>query len=306
MDFKRISHFVAVAEAKSLTKAADRLHIVQPAISQSIKKLEEEMGVELFVRSRRGMELSNAGRVFLKSAYGILNQFNRAKEDVATLVSNPKGVVSVAMTASALNVLSSPVVELLCAEYPDIQLNLEEGLTGNIQTGLEAGWYDLVIISGSSPDESVHVEDLVIEDLYFVTPYTPRHPKKIRFAQIQMDRLIIPKDQDSISNTLKEYARDDNLAMPRAQITAALHPALLLVEAGLGNTIMPWSAIHDRVNEKRLSAYRIHSPSPKRRVSMIYPTQKPISQASIAVMEVIRLAVKKVHGDGHWHGQLLS
>lgn len=305
MDFKRIRHFVTVAEARSLTKAAERLYIVQPALSQSIKKLEGEIGATLFVRSRRGMELTEAGTMFLKDAYGILNQFNRAKENVAAIGKKPTGLVSIAMTASMLNVLSTPICNLLRKSYPDIQLNLEEGLTGSIQQGFDAGWYDLVIIFDPEQSDSIHIEELIQEDLYLVTPYDKNSPKEIYFSNLKDYPVIIPQAQDSIGHTLDTYAEQQQQVIRATNITAALHPALLLVEAGHGSTVLPWSAIYDRVQQRRLSARKITSPKLSRQVSMLYPTQRPLTQASIAVMEVVHQAVLQVHGDSHWHGKLL-
>ena len=305
MDFKRITHFVAVAEAKSMTQAAHRLHIVQPALSHSIKRLEEELGAPLFVRSRRGTELSEAGAVFIKSAYGILNQFNRAKEDLAALGANPRGLVSIAMTASALNVLSAPIGSRLRASYPDIELNLEEGLAGGIKTGLEAGSYDFVISSGFAPDEGLHLEDLMLEDLYFVAPRCAGREGGIPLRQIQGHPLILPRDQQAVADILNELSVREGLTLETACLSAAMHPTLLLVEAGLGYSVMPWSAVHDRVAAKRLSAQRIRSPRLTSKVCLIHALNKPLSQASIAVMGVVRQAVREVHEQGQWHGTLL-
>lgn len=128
MDFRRIRHFAHISELRSLSRAAERLHIVQPTLTQSIQKLEAELGTTLFLHSWKGMELTESGHMFLKYAYGILNQYSSAKESISTIGENPKGQVSVAMLASALHVLSVPVCQ-------DIELNLEEGLAANIQQG---------------------------------------------------------------------------------------------------------------------------------------------------------------------------
>ena len=304
MDFKRITHFVAVAEAGSMTEAARRLHIVQPALSHSIKRLEEEIGMPLFERSRRGMTLSEAGKVFIRSAYGILNQFTRAKEDVAALGTNPSGLVSVAMTASVLNVLSVPIGHLLRANHPEIDLNLEEGLASNIRTGLEAGSYDFVISSGLNPEDGLHFEALMLEDLYFIAPCAEDAGEagKIAFRQIQGRPLVVPKDQQAIADNLNEVSIREKVALETSNLSAALHPTLLLVEAGLGCSVVPWSAIHDRVRAKRLSAYRIHSPRLTSAVSLVHALNKPPSQASIAVMRLVRQAVHEAHELGQWRG----
>ena len=151
MDFRRIQHFVHVAELGSLSKAAERLNIVQPALSQSVKRLEGELGANLFTRSRKGMELTDSGNTFLKHAYGILNQYNRAKESLSTQGGEPRGLVSIAVTGSSLEVLSVPLAKSLMQKFPKIRLNIESGLAANIQQGFEAGDYDCLLYTSPSP-----------------------------------------------------------------------------------------------------------------------------------------------------------
>lgn len=306
MDFRRIRHFVHTAELGSLSRAAERLHIVQPALSQSIKRLEEELDVLLFTRSRRGMELTEAGHMFLKSAYGILNQYNRAKENISAIGTHPKGLVSVAMTASALHVLSVPVCEQIREECPGIEINLEEGLAANIQQGFEAGWYDLVISNMTGAGDSIQIEDLIEEDLFLASPYKKSTSKAdIPFEKLSGLDLILPQDQHGVGASIQETADRLGVDITAAQITGAMHPTLQLVEAGFGHSLLPWSSIYDRVEQKRLSARRVVKPGICHKVSVIYPTHRPLTQATIAVMNVLRHAVMRVHAEGRWPGKLL-
>ena len=96
--------------------------------------------------------------------------------------------------------------------------------------------------------------------------------------------------------------REETEAVEAASLSAALHPTLLLEEAGLGCSVVPWSAIHDRVRAKRLSAHRIHSPRLTSAVSLVHALNKPPSQASIAVMHLVRQAVREAHEFGQWRG----
>lgn len=306
MDFRKIQHFVHIAELGSLSKAADRLNIVQPALSQSIKRLEEELDTLLFTRSRRGMELTETGRIFLKHAYGILNQYNRAKESLLTKEDNPHGIVSIAMTASALEVLTVPLSQALIQRYPDIKLNIESGLAGNIQQGFEAGQYDLVLSHLVKPDASINIENLIEEDLFLTSSYDPNNlGADIAFKELDGVTLIIPQDHHGVAPDIDRYAKEKKIKPLSAQVTGALHPTLQLIEAGLGSSILPWSAIHQRVAQNRVSARKVTSPSLNHIVSMVYPTHRPLTPATIAVMELIRQAAKCVHNNGKWSGALL-
>lgn len=305
VNFKRLSHFVAVAESKTLSSAAEKLHVVQPAISQSIKKLEEELGAQLFTRSRKGMKLTSEGEVFIKYAHGILDQYNRAKESVANLDKTLSGRVSVAMTASALNVLSTEIFLLIQAEFPDIELSLEEGLTANINFGLEAGWYDLVVSFDSEANEAIETVDLIDEVLYLVTPYREQSMSEIEFSSLAKYPIIQPQDQHAVSATLSKQSKELGIEINVLKTHSALHPALQIIESGSANAILPWSAIFDRVEYNRLSASKIINPDLRRRVGIIHKLHKPLTPAAIAVMAVIREATKTVHEKGNWHGELL-
>ncbi len=312
MDFRRIQHFVHVSELGSLSKAAERLHIVQPALSQSIKRLEDELGTKLFTRSRKGMELTEAGNMFSKYAYGILNQMNRAKESLSTIGENPQGTVSIAMTASALHVLTVPLSRRLKQDYPKIKLNIEEGLAGNIQQGFEAGWYDLVVsylhkTAENNPRvDSTHIEPLIEEELFYVTPYdSGDHRKEITFSELQDIPLIVPQDQHGVGGSIHKHAEESGFKINVAAISASLHPTIQLIEAGLGSSLLPLSAIYDRIDQKKLQATRVVKPRILHQVSMVFPSHKPLTQASIAVMEALRQTVINVHHNKIWPGKLL-
>ena len=306
MNFRRISHFVHIAELGSVSKAATRLGIVQPALSQSIRLLEEDLGVVLFTRSRRGMDLTEAGRLFLESAYGILNQYSRAKENISAIGEDPRGRVSIAMTASALHVLTVPLCDLVRRRYAGIELTLEEGLAGDIHQRFEAGLYDLVITYLALTGDGVHSEDLIEEELFLASRYRSDAPGgDIAFRSLARSSLILPPDQHGLRSMVTGVADELGLAIRCAPLTAALHPTIELVEAGVGESLLPWAAIHDRVAAKRLSARRVVRPRLTHRVSMVYPSTRPLTQATRAVMAAIRDAVTTVNHQGQWPGKLL-
>lgn len=306
VDFRKIQHFVHIAELGSLSKAAERLNIVQPALSQSLKRLESELNTTLFTRSRRGMELTDSGHTFLKHAYGILSQYNRAKESLSATDDNPKGQVSIAMTASALEVLSLPVSLRLRQIYPAIRLNIDSGLAANIQEGLDAGNYDLVVSHLLKPESAIRVEPLIEEDLFLVSPYSSDNMgEDFEFKDLDDLPLILPHEQHGVAPNIKRLASEAAINISFAQVTGTLHTTLKLVEAGFGNSILPWSAIYERVQQNRVSARKLINPSLNHKVSLVSPSHRPLTPASIAVMDLIRQAAREVHLKGKWSGTLL-
>lgn len=304
MDFKRLQHFIHTAELGNITKACERLNIVQPALSQSIKRLEEELGTTLFIRSRQGVELTEAGTTFLNHAYGILNQYNKAKESVATIGKAPSGHVSLALTSSALNAMTLPFYEMLAETHPDISISLEEGLAANIQLGLNAGWYDLVISHLVESGERVKSELLTEEALLLVAPANDDLPEgAIEFEQLKDIPLIIPQDHHGVWHDIHQAANEAGISLPKHQVRAAMYPTLKIVESGMGYSLMPWSAIFDRVEAGVVSCHRLINPTLSQKVYLSHPTHKPLTPATIAVMEIVRKTVKLLHEQGKWQKQ---
>lgn len=307
MNFRRIQHFIEVAEVGNLSKAAKRLNIVQPALSQSIRRLEEDLNVALFSRSRKGMELTEAGQQFLISAHGIINQYNRAREDISTMARDPQGLVSVAMTASALNVLTVPLCQLLEDTYTNIDLNLDEGLAGNILKGFESGAYDLVVSYMATPSDSIGVEPLIEEDLFLTGPFeTGATSRDIQFDQLPKFPLIMPQEQHGIHQMISNIAEERGVALNKTRVAAALNPTIELVAARQGYSLLPMSAIHNRLDRRGLTARRVIRPKLSHTVYMSYPTHRPLTQATLAVMNLIRQSVAQVHSDDKWPGKLLT
>lgn len=308
MDFRRIQHFIHTAEAGSISTAANRLHIVQPALSQSIQRLEDELNATLFERSRRGIKLTQSGETFLHHAYGILNQYNRAKEAISTIGGAPKGAVSVAMTASALEILTVPLNMNIGSRFRDIELNLEEGLAGSILQGLDAGWFDLVVNYLLPPSESLIAQPIIEEEMFLVTATNDdaaSNDQPIEFSDLKGLPLMLPKAHHGVLGVLEPIAREKGFSITRSPHRGALHPTIKLIEAGFGPSILPMSALHGRVGNSHLSIRRIVNPKVTSTLYLAYPSRAQLTPATVAVMDVLRETVSQVHENGDWPGTLL-
>ena len=307
MELRQIHYFIAVAETTSLTKAVGRLHIAQPALSQNIKSLEEELGTRLFDRSRQGMALTDSGVIFLEHARGIILQVNRAKESIRNFDDNPSGTVSIATPASVANVLSVPLFQALKKNYPAIELNLDEGLTGNIRQAFDMGLFDIILELNSGGSDTLSVEPLIREDLYFISQYSEgeRNTAEIDFLDLANYPIIMSQVQHSMGRTIMKYAQEQHLDLNIISSNTALHPAIKLIEAGIGCGISPWSAIHEKHEQKLIDARKIINPCMHRTVSMVSPSNRPRTIATLKVMELIRQIVKLVHSEDKWRGELL-
>ncbi len=121
-DFKQLTALVTVAEAGSVTRAAQLLHLVQPAVTRQIKTLEEELGISLFERTRHGMRPTDAGAVLVDRARRALAELERARAEVRPQGASVSGIVTVGLLESSVDIVAAPLVRRLRERHPGIRL----------------------------------------------------------------------------------------------------------------------------------------------------------------------------------------
>ena len=183
IDNRKLRYFVTVVEFGSFTKAADALHITQPALSRQVKQLEEELGVELLLREGRGIRITDAGEALLLHARTIARDFERLREDMQARSGEPTGRVVFGIPPTLADTLVPRLVEATRHKFPLVTLKVAEGLTPVLLGWLRSSDADLAIVSLAHPDDAgkiagVALEAVANEDMVVVekggTPAPPR------------------------------------------------------------------------------------------------------------------------------------
>lgn len=170
MDVRALRYFVHAARFNSLSKAANHLSVAQPAVSRQIRKLEDELGRQLLIRSPLGAELTDAGTELLERADVILRLVEDAKGDLMAHDANPGGRVTFAVTPAAGLLLAPPLIEQLRASYPRLKLQIVEGLTQDIQEMLLKDQVDIGLLNDPTDHALIEIEQLYVEPLFVVGP----------------------------------------------------------------------------------------------------------------------------------------
>ena len=306
MKFRQLKYFIAVAEASSLTKATERLHIAQPALSQSSKALETDLGVQLFTRNRLGVALTDAGSDFLSHAYEIMRQIERARASVQGLRDDIRGTVKIALPASVCNVLGVPVQEVVAEKYPGIELTMEEGLSGTLAAAFKQGLFDVLVDFDAEDSDDLQIEPLIKEQLYFIHSRSMREVPDgdFDFRNLREYQIVLPRSRHGLARAVTSYARRAGIDLKPGLRTGSMHTAIKLVRAGLGSVVLPWSAIYDSLDSD-IVAHKIVNPMMYRTVQMLTSVSRPSSPAMRCVMDVIRHAVAEAHNNNRWRGELL-
>jgi len=307
MELRQIRYFIAVAESKTLTNAAKKLHIVQPALSANIKSLETELGVQLFERTRFGMELTKAGKTFLAHAYAISRQIETARVSVCSGLDAPEGSVSLGLPGSVGNVLSIELLKRVSDAYPKVKLEIEEGVPDNLIHAFEAGLLDLLIDFDANVSKRHPIEHLMNEELYFISAFSKdiQPGSKIEFKELAHYPLLVTGGQHGIGYTITNYATKNNIDITTLPSAGGINTTLKMVKAELGFAVLPWSGIYQDIEQNQLSARKVVNPSMHRVVSLLTNGSKPKSIAMSKVIEMIRRVVKDVYAQDRWRGELV-
>lgn len=146
--------FYVVAKNKHMTRASEELHISQPAISQSIKKLEDQLGGTLFLRSNKGMELTEEGKMFYEYVKGALELIGNAENEFTSFKDLSKGEIKVGCSTTLTKLILMDALENFHKDYPNININIVNGLTSNLINDLKLGKLDFVIFNESNVKEN--------------------------------------------------------------------------------------------------------------------------------------------------------
>jgi LysR family transcriptional regulator, nitrogen assimilation regulatory protein len=288
MDVRHLRYFVGVAEARSVTRAANVLRVAQPALSRALQQLEVELGFELFVRTGRGVDITPAGGELLTRAYTILQHF----DDISTIAAAGKSVVTgtvrLGLTPSLTIAVGQGLVSRCLAEFPKINLAIVEATSGYVETWLANGEIDLALINGSSlAHETIEMEQFCTDRLYFITireDFADR--EEIELANVPIDRLILPSLSHGMRKQIQQALRDcGRLCAPILEVDS-FELSMRLVESGVGDTILPGLFFRSRVSTKAFRS-RILEPTISRKMVLAYSRNRNISTASKAILGML-------------------
>ena len=154
VDLELYKVFYVVAKNKHMTRASEELHISQPAISQSIKKLEDQLGGTLFLWSNKGMELTEEGKMFYEYVKGALELIGNAENEFTSFKDLSKGEIKVGCSTTLTKLILMDALENFHKDYPNININIVNDLTSNLINDLKLGKLDFVIFNESNVKEN--------------------------------------------------------------------------------------------------------------------------------------------------------
>ena len=311
MDMRQLRYFVQIVESGRLAKASRQLFIAQPALSQQMARLEDEVGKPLLVRSSRGVLPTENGEALYHHAKFMLRQLDQAVAVARQETAGVSGRVAIGLAPTTVCRLGLPLLQHLRALFPGILLNVIEGLSGHLEHMTRVGQLDLAILFSQTAASEQTVEPLLEEELFAILPaesdLVPLGQSTITLAQLAQLPLILPSPGHGLRRRIALEFERMNVALDAVAEIDSLPLLMACVDQGVGVTIKPMAAIHALGDHpERWRCLRVSDAS-MRRPNYLYSLPAPkLSPCAVIVRDEVRKVVRRLVDSGQWGGVELN
>ena len=292
MDIKQLTYFITIAESKTITEAAQKLHMAQPALSQSLKALEESVGVSLINRDKRQLSLTHSGDILYQEAKKIVKQIEITKHKVSSSNKEQVEIVNIGINTISSHLLL-PVIRQMKKDYPQVKLNIHQNESNHLSQMIRKNELDFAIVR--FPINTTHLETILLEEepYYFICSKSTNKRTYIEtLPRRLMTPLILPSNQalgtyQTILNQLTGYTKSHQ------QISGCSDMELLLtmVEADMGCSIVPQSALKDKSYD--IDVLSIKDSTVSSSYGLIYSKDKELTPATTHFINLLTQIIKK-------------
>jgi LysR family nitrogen assimilation transcriptional regulator len=309
MDLRQLRYFTAIVEQGSFSKAATKLRVAQPALSQHLRHMEDELGVALLHRGTRGVLPTEAGERLLERARAILADFAELRDSVRGESAAPGGEVRIGLPGTVSEQFSVPLIEAARERYPAVRIRIAEAMSGFVLDWLRRGEVDLAVIYSSADPKGLGVHHILTEELCLFGPPSLSAIKTppgsaVALAEAAAVELILP----GIGHGLR-----DQIDAAAASVRATIQPAIeiesytqikRLAERGLGYGILPRMAVRAQEKAGVFRTWPIEKPTLYRKVYLAYSTERPMPAAVRAIGQLSWDILRGLVADETWTATL--
>lgn len=294
MTITQLHYVLAVAENKNFTKAAQKVFVTQPTLSMQIQKLEEELDVQIFDRTKKPIQLTETGQKIVQQARNIVNESDRIKDIVDQQKGFVGGIFKLGVIPTVMPTLLPMFINNFIKKYPKVKLKIEELNTDAIIERLREGHLDAAIAATPLDLEGIKENVLYYEPFVGYIPNSHRlhNNEKIDINDLDIDDMLLLEDghcfKDGIINLCKSSRNYDE---DHFQLESGSFETLIkLSNEGLGMTLLPYLHTLDIKDSEKKNLKMFKDPVPAREVSLIYNR----SELKIQIIEAIRSTIAGV------------
>ncbi|MDX6384448.1 MAG: hypothetical protein QOK48_2021 [Blastocatellia bacterium] len=289
MDINQLEVFLAVAQEKSFSRAAEALHRTQPAVSQAIRRLETELGESLFDRSSKDGTLTAPGRVLFDFAQQMMNLRHHAHSAIRELRDLHRGKLSLGANEYTVMCLL-PLIPIFRARHPHIKIEVKRSLASRIPGEILGRDVEIGVVSFKPNDQAIKTVPVAMDELALIV--APEHPlaarKAVSVRELGAESFIahnVPSPyREKVVKTFEKQRTPLNISMEMPTLEAIKR----LVEKGLGVALIPRLAAQTEIERKQLVGLSVKEMRLERRVHLIYRKGATLSHAAKAFLTVAR------------------
>ena len=299
MTITQLQYVLAVAEHKNFTLAAEKCFVTQPTLSMQIQKVEDELDIQIFDRSKKPIQLTEIGQKIVNQAKNIVNEADRIQDIVHQQKGFIGGEFRLGIIPTVMPTLLPMFLKNFIKKHPKVKLIIEELNTEDIIFKLNNGHLDAAI--AATPLNEEKIKEVVLYFEPFVAYIPENHEsfskKEIEISDLNLEEILLLQDghcfRDSVLNLCKNNTNSEN---NHFQIESGSFETLIkLADEGLGTTLLPYLHTLDLKEKDQLKLRQFKEPKPAREVSLIYPKNELkihiIDALSASISGVIKGAI---------------
>lgn len=293
MDLRRLEVFVRVAELGNFSRAAETLFLTQPTVSEHVRALEDELGVQLLDRLGRGATPTRAGTLLLGYAQRILALSREAAQAIAQFQGRVSGELVVGGSTIPGEYVLPALIGSFRAKYPDVSVSLRIGASGEVQRWVEEGRVELGVIGAAPTARSLEGRRLMADELVVVVP--PEHPWATREAvavdDLRREPLIVRERGSGSRETFERALEEAGTSLAGFRVVAEIASTQAIkqaVRAGVGVSVISRRAVLDECRAGLLACVRLRDLSITRAFHLVVHrdrSRSPLAQAFLSFVE---------------------
>lgn len=295
MDLKQIRSFVAVYAEGSINRAAERVNIAQPSLSQQIKALEESVSVKLFERHARGVHPTPAGDRFYDDCRKILGDVENATQTMREFSKGISGSLNVGLIPTVTKGVLAQVLPDYTDALPNVDVRVVEAFSGTLTDWVMSGELDFAICTEPPRHDGLELRVLSSEPLIMVSGHKAGMPhlEPVSLQKLQSLKLVMPSAQHSLRTLLERNVKLGNISPGRVIEIDGLYGALEFIRDTDFSAILPVTTVVADIDARTFSVSPIVDVSASFEFFLVHQTQKPLSLAARDLVERLENALKR-------------
>ncbi len=285
VEIRHLDTLIAIAEKGSFTAAADALRTVQSNVSEQVRQLETELGVDLVVRGRSGATLTESGAAVLKKAHRIKREIEQLRDDVADLHGLRVGNATLGVVGTASRWLVPKLVAELRRTAPGIRMRVNEAASERLIVEVLSGDLAQAVVTDRVRDDRLAVEPIKEETLVGLAPKNTKLSRQpVSWSEVAKMNLVLPPQSNPLRREIEDAATANGVSINVPVEVEGIRLISYLVEAGAGFSVLPETAIPPELSD--LARFEIAN-LPTRRLALITLRNAPLSRADELVREML-------------------